>query len=143
MYGGVKIMNTRSPESPLVQKAQEMCVAITQQEDFPAIKGAVDAFMGDELLKFKFSQVNELGQILQMKQQQGMELKPEEVTQFEALREEVLGNPVAQGFLQAQEQLQELQQMLSRFVDRTFELGRQPQLDEIHDGSCGNCGCHG
>ena len=77
-----------------------------------------------------------------MKQSQGLELKPEEIAQFETLRESVVQNPVAQGFLDAQQQMQQLQQMVSRFLDKTFELGRRPEFEDVHDGSCGNCGCH-
>ena len=135
-------MDTLVKDSGLVQKTRELCQAVTEQPDFLSLKEKMDAFMADELLKFKFQQVNDLGGLLQMKQSQGLELKPEEIAQFEALREDVLGNPVAQGFLDAQQQMQQLQQMVGKFLDKTFELGRQPEFDEIHDGSCGGCGCH-
>lgn len=136
-------MDTLVKESGLVLKTRELCQAVTEQTDFLVLKEKVDAFMADELLKFKFQQVNDMGGMLQLKQSQGMELKPEEIAQFETLREDVLGNPVAQGFLDAQQQMQQLHQMVDKFLDKTFELGRQPEFEEIHDGSCGGCGCHG
>ena len=135
-------MQTRDKESPVVQRTLELCHAITQQEDFQSLKTRFDAFFADELLKFKFQQLNQLGQILQMKQEGGVEIKEEEISQFESLRDEVMGNSIATEFLDAQKELQQLHQMVDRYLDRTFELGRKPEYEDIHDGSCGNCDCH-
>src|ERR1700760_4738370 len=127
-------MQTLDPESGLIHRTRDLCQALVEQPDFVEIKGKLDAFLSDELLKFKFQQVNDLGNLLQMKQSQGLELKPDEIATFEQLRDELLGNPVAQGFLDAQQQMQQLHQMVDKFIDRTFELGRRPEFDEVHDG---------
>ena len=135
-------MDTTAKDSGIIQRTMDLCQAIVEQSDFQGLKEKLDAFMADEYLKFQFQQVNDLGNLLQMKQSQGLELKPEEIAQFETLRESVVQNPVAQGFLDAQQQMQQLQQVVSRFLDKTFELGRRPEFEDVHDGSCGNCGCH-
>jgi len=134
-------MDTQDKESPITQRTLELCQAIVDQNDFQVIKRKLDDFMSNELLKFEYQQVNGLGDLLRMKQSQGVELKPEEVTQFEALREKFLGDPVAQGFLDAQEQLQQLHEVVGRFLNKTFELGRRPDYEDVHDGSCRDCGC--
>jgi hypothetical protein len=135
-------MDTKAKESPITQRTLELCQAIVDQSDFQAVKQKLDTFLSNELLKFEYQQVNSLGDLLRMKQGQGMELKPEEITQFEALREKFLSDPVAQGFLDAQEQLQQLHEVVSRFLNKTFELGRRPEYEDVHDGSCSDCGCH-
>jgi len=135
-------METKAKDSGIIQKTQDLCQAIVEQSDFVSMKQKLDDFLGNELLKFQFQQVNDLGNLLQMKQSNGHELKQEEITQFETLREEFMGNPVARGFLEAQEQLQQLHQVVDRYLDKTFELGRRPEYEDVHDGSCGNCGCH-
>ncbi len=129
-------------ESGIIQKTQELCQTVAEQSDFLAVKQKIDAFMGDEYLKFQYGQINELGNLLQMKQSHGIDLKEEEIAQFETLRGEFLKNPVAQGFLDAQQQMQKLHQMVDRYLDKTFELGRRPEHDDVNDGSCGGCGCH-
>ena len=134
-------METQAKESPITQRTLELCQAIVDQNDFQVIKRKLDDFMSNELLKFEYQQVNGLGDLLRMKQSQGVELKPEEVTTFEAMREKFLGDPVAQGFLDAQEQLQQLHEVVSRFLNKTFELGRRPDYEDVHDGSCRDCGC--
>jgi cell fate (sporulation/competence/biofilm development) regulator YlbF (YheA/YmcA/DUF963 family) len=134
-------METQAKESPITQRTLELCQAIVDQSDFQVLKQKLDEFLSNELLKFEYQQVNGMGELLRMKQSQGLELKPEEITQFEALREKFLGDPVAQGFLDAQEQLQQLHEVVSRFLNKTFELGRRPDYEDVHDGSCRDCGC--
>jgi len=135
-------MDTKAKESPITQRTLELCQAIVDQSDFQVLKQKLDAFLSNELLKFEYQQINGLGDLLRMKQGQGLDLKPEEVTQFETLREKFLTDPVAQGFLDAQEQLQQLHEVVSRFLNKTFELGRRPEYEDVHDGSCSDCGCH-
>ena len=101
-------MDTKAKESLITQRTLDLCQAVTDQPDFQSLKQKLDAFLSNELLKFEYQQINWLGDLLRMKQGQGLELKPEEVTQFETLREKFLSDPVAQGFLDAQEQLQQL-----------------------------------
>lgn len=135
-------MDTATTESHIIQRTLDLCQTIAEQPDFREIKNRFDAFMEDELLKFQYQQVNDLGQLLQMKQSDGLELKPEEIEQFESLREEFLKNPTAQGFLDAQQQMQQVHQAVSRLLDKTFELGRRPTTEDLQDGSCcGGCGC--
>ena len=135
-------MESTSKESPIIQKTLELCQAVAEQPDFQALKGKLDAFMRDELVKFQFQQVNDLNELLQMKQRSGLALKDEEIAQFDALREELFKNPVAQGFVEAQQELQKLHDALGRFVNKTFELGRSPEYEDVFDGSCSDCGCH-
>ena len=135
-------MDTKVKESPITQRTLDLCQAIAEQADFQSLKQKLDAFMSNEMLKFDYQQLTGLGDILRMKQGQGLELKPEEITQFESMRERFMGDPVAQGFLEAQEQLQLLHENVSRFLNKTFELGRRPEFEDVHDGSCQDCGCH-
>jgi cell fate (sporulation/competence/biofilm development) regulator YlbF (YheA/YmcA/DUF963 family) len=136
-------METAVKESPILQKAIELCQVVADQPDFQAIKAKMDAFMGDELVKFQFQQVNELSDLLQMRQRGGLAIQQEEITQFETLREQLLQNPIAQGFIEAQQEMQNLHEAIGRFVNKTFELGRSPEFEDVFDGSCGSgCGCH-
>lgn len=135
-------MDTKVKESPLTLRTLELCQAIVDQSDFQTIKGKLDAFMSNEMLKFDYQQLTGLGELLRMKQGQGAELKPEEVAQFESMREQFLNNPVAKGFLEAQDELQLLHENVSRFLNKTFELGRRPEFEDVHDGSCQDCNCH-
>jgi cell fate (sporulation/competence/biofilm development) regulator YlbF (YheA/YmcA/DUF963 family) len=135
-------MDTKVKESQLTQRTLDLCQAIVDQSDFQSLKQKLDAFMSDELLKHDYQQLTGLGDLLRMKQGQGLELKQEEVEQFETMRDRFLNNPVAKGFLDAQDELQMLHENVSRFLNKTFELGRRPEFEDVHDGSCQDCNCH-
>jgi hypothetical protein len=54
-----------------------------------------------------------------------------------------MANPVARGFLDAQQQMHKTQETVMKFVSKTFELGRVPTMEDMQEGSCGTgCGCH-
>jgi hypothetical protein len=66
-----------------------------------------------------------------------------EIAAFDSERDAFLNNPVAKGFIDAQEEMQDLQQEVQQFVNKTFELGRVPSEEDLQGGSCGHgCGCH-
>src|SRR3954470_12407092 len=103
-------MNTEK-DSHIVRKAQELCQTLVDQPGFQELKGKLDAFMADEGLKFHYQQVSDLGNLLQMKQNDGLELKEEEIAQFESLRAELLNNTVARDFLEARDEVQKVHQI--------------------------------
>ena len=75
---------------------------------------------------------------------QGVRLTPDEIKSYETQRESVVNNPVAAGFIRAQQEVHQMQESINRYLSKTFELGRVPSEDELQSGgSCGEgCGCH-
>jgi cell fate (sporulation/competence/biofilm development) regulator YlbF (YheA/YmcA/DUF963 family) len=135
-------MQTNTEDSIIVQKTKELCQAILDQPDFQTIRRQVDAFMADEHVKSQYQELSERGALLQHKQQTGAPLDMTEISDFEQRRETFLNNPVAQGFLDAQQAMHNVRESVSQFVAKTFELGRLPQKEDFDDGSCGHgCGC--
>ncbi len=137
-------MNTTAVEpTPVQTKVRELCEAIVAQPEFESIKRRVEAFMADDGVKQLYQSVVEKGDALQQKQQQGHQLTPDEITGFEKERETLFGNSVAKGFLDAQQEMHEMQQEVGQFISKTFELGRIPTDDDLKSESCGSgCGCH-
>jgi cell fate (sporulation/competence/biofilm development) regulator YlbF (YheA/YmcA/DUF963 family) len=136
-------MQTVIEESPVIQKTKELCQAILEQPSMQSIRQRVDAFMADEKTRAQYDGLMSKGQALQQKQQMSMPLTGEEITEFETQREALLNNPVARGFLDAQEELHQVQESVQQFVNKTLELGRLPTDEDLNGGSCGHgCGCH-
>ena len=108
-----------------------------------SIRERIDAFMGDEGTRTQYDSLVTKGQALQQKQQLSMELSGEEIADFEAHRDKVLNNPVARGFLDAQEELHQMQHSVQKYVNKTLELGRLPSDEEMEEGcgGHGSCGC--
>jgi len=133
-------MQTISTTSDILEKTRQLCQAIIDQPDFETIRRQVDAFLADESIKTQYQELSDRGAMLQHKQQTGMPLDMAEIADFEKRREAFLGSPVAQGFLAAQQAMQTVQESVSQYVTKTFELGRMPEQEDFD--SCGHgCGC--
>jgi cell fate (sporulation/competence/biofilm development) regulator YlbF (YheA/YmcA/DUF963 family) len=100
--------------------------------------------MIDEKAKYEYQMLNDSGALLQQKQQHGVQISEEEIGRFESLRDSFMGNPVATEFMTAQQEVSRLQDNILKHVQKTFELGRVPTVEDMNDGSCCNnhgCGC--
>src|SRR4051812_44807085 len=136
-------MQTTIEESPVVQKARELCQIILEQPNMSEIRQRIDAFLGDEKSRAQYDNLMAKGQSLQQKQQSSTPLSGDEIASFEQDREALLQNPVARGFLDAQEEIHTMQESIHQLVDKTLELGRMPTDEDLNGGSCGHgCGCH-
>src|SRR6266566_9569017 len=133
-------MQTAIEETAVISKTKELCQAILDQPNMPSIRQRVDAFMGDEETRTHYDALMNKGQALEQKQQLSLPLSGEEIADFEQHREALLNNPVARGFLDAQEELHQVQEAVHQFVNKTLELGRMPTDEELSGGSCGE-GC--
>ncbi len=136
-------MPTTIEENAVLQKTKELCQTILDQPGMKSIRERIDAFMGDSATRSQYEALVNKGQTLQQKQQSSMQLTGDEIADFEQNRDRLLQNPVARGFLDAQEELHQVQQSVHHYVNKTLELGRLPTEEEVSGGSCGGgCSCH-
>ena len=136
-------MQTITEESVITQKTRELCQTILDQPEVQNIRRQIESFMTNDEAKTQYQLLSEKGEFLQHKQQQGLTLSNEEIADFEQSREALFNNPVARGFLDAQQEMHKMQESLGQYVAKTFELGRVPSPDDFQSGSCGSgCGCH-
>ena len=125
------------------EKTQELCQIIIAQPEMISIRSRIDAFLANDSARGQYEALMGKGQALQEKQQHGQPLDPAEISDFEKNREALLKNPVASGFLDAQEELHAIQHSIQKQVSKTLELGRLPTAADLEEGSCGSgCGCH-
>jgi len=124
-------------------KTNELCQAILEQLQTGGVRQRIDAFLADSSARGQYESLMSKGQALQEKQHSGGKLEPSEISAFEKDRDALLKNPVASGFLDAQEEMHDLQHSVQKIVAKTIELGRLPNADDLSEGSCGHgCGCH-
>ena len=98
-------MTTATADSIIVQKTRELCQTIVEQPEFQSIRQRIDTFMADDAAKVQYQTVVEKGEMLQHKQQMGLPMSAEEITEFEKNRDALVNNPVARDFLDAQQAL--------------------------------------
>ena len=125
------------------EKIRELCQTIVTQPEMISNRKRIDAFMSDAAARGQYEAVTNKGQALHEKQHQGQPLEAPEISDFEKHRDALLKNPVARGFIDAREELHEIQHSIQKYVSKTLELGRVPTADDLVEGSCGEgCGCH-
>jgi cell fate (sporulation/competence/biofilm development) regulator YlbF (YheA/YmcA/DUF963 family) len=130
-------------ETQITQKTKELCQAILEEPNMRDIRQRIDAFMADDKTRAQYDGLVAKGQALQQKQQMSLPLSNEEINEFEKTRDNLLTNPVARGFLDAQEELHNVQESIQQYVSKTLELGRMPTEEDMGSGGCGSgCGCH-
>jgi len=135
-------MSTQTLSDVVTEKTRELCEAILAAPAMGSIRSRIDTFMADNTAKNQYETVMSKGQALQDKQQQGQSLSGEEISDFEKHRDTLLHNPVARGFLDAQEELHDIKHSVQKMVSKTLELGRVPSEEDLEE-SCGHgCGCH-
>jgi cell fate (sporulation/competence/biofilm development) regulator YlbF (YheA/YmcA/DUF963 family) len=136
-------MTTHIEENAITRKTKELCAAIVTQPEMISIRKRIDTFLSDAGARTQYETVASKGQALHDKQHGGQPLESAEISDFEKHRESLLQNPVARGFLDAREELHEIQHSIQKYISKTLELGRVPTAEDLEDHSCGDgCGCH-
>jgi len=143
-------MSILANDSSVIAKTKELCAQIVAEPRFKELQGQVERFLDDDAARLQYQSVHERGEELHHKQHAGVELGAAEIREFEAARDALFKNEVATNFLNAQRELESIQQTVSKYVGMTLELGRVPEAEdfaEAEDGCCGGggkggCGCH-
>ena len=135
-------MPTELDEPAILQKTLELCQTIADQPEFADLRQRIDTFLADEQAQAQYQSVVQKSERLQYRQQSGEPLNHDEISEFETDRDALLNNPVAKGFLDAQQQMQRVQSSVTKYVTKTFELGRVPEPQDFdtcgHGCSCGH-----
>jgi cell fate (sporulation/competence/biofilm development) regulator YlbF (YheA/YmcA/DUF963 family) len=125
------------------EKTRELCQTIVDQPEMASIRRRIDTFLADAGARDRYETVMSKGNALHEKQHSGQTLDGTEIADFEKHRDDLLKNPTAAGYLDAQEELHQLQHSIQKHVSKTLELGRVPTEADLEEGSCGHgCGCH-
>jgi cell fate (sporulation/competence/biofilm development) regulator YlbF (YheA/YmcA/DUF963 family) len=134
---------TTMTEDAILEKTRELCQAIVDQPSYQSLRRQVDAFMASDGARKQYQLVVEKGEALQQKQQMGQTLSSDEIAEFEKHRDTLVSDPIARGFLDAQQEMHKVRESVGQYVSKTLELGRIPSADDLGGESCGEgCGCH-
>jgi cell fate (sporulation/competence/biofilm development) regulator YlbF (YheA/YmcA/DUF963 family) len=134
---------TLSPNSAILDKTRELCSLILQSGEYRENVSKVDAFFKDEAAQAAYRDFSRLGERLHERQHAG-ELTQADIDGYDREMAALRANPVAAGFMDAEETFNGIVGQISKLVGKTLELGRLPEPDELDGGCCGGggCGCH-
>jgi len=133
-------------QNQIVSKTRELCQIILSQPGFIDSRKDIHAFLDDDTAQELYREVSQRGRELEQAQLEGKAPSETELEAFEKQRFAFLENPVARNFIQAQQMMNEVQEIVNTCLNRSFELGRVPTEDELAEArnSCGcgsGCGC--
>ena len=141
--------------SLIAKKVKELCETIASDTQFSKCQKIVDSFIKNEESNNEYQSLLELQRELHVKKIEGC-LSETEVVSFDKRCEEVFSQPAVAEFLDAQDALDQLNDLINRYVELTFEFGRVPtaseieeevaaeeELSDMHHHGCGDpdCGC--
>ena len=132
-------MSMLTDDSAVMTKARELCAAIAEDAHFLELQKKVETFLDDDSARLMYQGVHERGSELHQKQHAGVELGESEIKEFESARDALMQNDVARSFMDAQGELESLQQTIGKYIGMTLELGRVPTADDIAQASGGGC----
>lgn len=136
-------LKMQSEDTPVIQKTKELCQTILDQPAYQSIKTTIQTFLNDPSMSTHYQRLCDAQDALHHKHEHGELISDEEVAAFERDESEFLANPLAQQFIEAQRQMHKIEQTITGYVRKTFELGRMPTEDDFSEGGCGpSCGCH-
>lgn len=133
-------MSMLADDSAVMTKTKELCAQIVGEPRFKELQQTVERFLDDDAARLQYQSVHERGEELHHKRHAGVELGAAEIREFEAARDALFENEVARGFLDAQRELEMLQQSIGKYVGMTLELGRVPGVDDFVEAESGCCG---
>src|ERR1044072_6177160 len=98
-------MTTTAQESAITAKTRELCETILRDPSYMGLRNKIETFLANDSAKELYRNLAERGEHLNHKQQQGVQLSPDEIKSYESEREKLFGNPIAAGFIEAQQEL--------------------------------------
>lgn len=132
-------MSLLAEDSAVLSKTRELCAEIAADPSFLKLQSNVERFLSDDAARLQYQTVHERGEELHQKQRAGIELGNAEIRDFETAREALFDNEVAREFINAQRELETLQQEIGKYIGMTLELGRVPNAEDLEAASGGGC----
>ena len=139
----MKPINLSQTETPVIVKTRELCQTILDQPAYQAMKKTLQDFLAESTLRDHYQRLCDQQDALHHKHEHGEMITDQEVADFEKDETTFLANPLAERFIDAQRQMHKMEQTVSAYLRKTFELGSLPVEADFDEGGCGpSCGCH-
>lgn len=131
-------------KEPIMEKTRALCEALVAEAEFADIGRNIETFMADMDARTHYQEVRRMQDELMRRRSRGEEVPSEEVARYEKERGALLDKEVVRDFVEAQREMQAVQDKVLQYVTKTFELGRVPaEADFMSCGAGGCAGCSG
>lgn len=124
-------MNAPAEANVILVKTRDLCAALVELPQFQSIRERIERFAADESATQTYGALTQAAGALQEKQAAGMPISSSELAAFETLQQRFMDHPLGQGFIAAQQEMGELQELINAHVAKTFQLGRVPRPSDL------------
>ena len=151
IYGRVHTdMATSILPPELAELAASLAASMATHQRVVSAKARIGLFYQNPAATELFRKVSDFGEQLHAKSEAGMKPTDQEFAKFDALRRDVIENPLCRGFLEAREELDSMLRAVNQYLYLAIEKGKAPTAEEVEDSltqrvdacSCGG-GCDG
>ena len=115
-------MNTPVLNDNLRAATEALCNLLAKEDKVVASKAKIGLFFQNPEATKLFEEVNAYGEELRNKHLAGMPPTEEEISKFDALRENVIKNDAARGFLEARQTIDELLNTINHYLGMSIDL---------------------
>ncbi len=140
-------MNNNVLDDQIRTATEALCNILAQDQTVVSSKAKIGLFFQNPDATKLFEEVNSYGEELRNKHLAGMPPTEEEIAKFDALRESVIKNDVARGFLEARQSIDGILQTVNQYLGMSIDLGRAPTPAEVEEAQkqamSSSCGCSG
>lgn len=140
-------MSNDTLENELLDTTTALCNALAQAPQIIAAKARIGLFFQNPEATKLFEEVNSYGEELRNKHLAGMPPSEEEINKFDTLREAVISNETAKGFLEARQTIDGILGTISQYLGMSIDLGRAPTSQEVEEArqqvASSSCSCGG
>lgn len=138
-------MNNPTLDSGLQEATTALCNLLAESPQVIAAKARIGLFFQNPDATKLFEEVNSYGEELRNKHLAGMPPTEEEIAKFDELRQSVVNNELARGFLESRQAIDGILSTINQYLGMSIDLGRAPSAEEVAEArqkaSSGGCGC--
>lgn len=140
-------MSDTTLESGLLEATKSLCSLLAESPQVISAKARIGLFFQNAEATKLFEEVNSYGEELRNKHLAGMPPTEEEISKFDQLRQSVIENEHARGFLESRQVIDGILSTINQYLGMSVDLGRAPTEEEVENArkqaasaSC-SCGC--
>lgn len=100
----------------VIEKAKELGREIKETDEFKELERANESIKEDQIASKIIEDINDIQQKINFSQNSGVQPSPEQISQFNDLKEKMESNLTIQSFMKAQEQFNEIMQNINSAI---------------------------
>jgi cell fate (sporulation/competence/biofilm development) regulator YlbF (YheA/YmcA/DUF963 family) len=139
-------MSSSTLEATTIEdKTKELCQLVLEDAKFTAAREKITTFLADTDAQEAYSALHQKGHAMHQMQHEGTQPAESDMAELNGLKQAAADNEVTAGFMDAEGELNEIFSTVTKYLQKTLQLGKMPEASDFEDSDCcseGGCDCH-